>query len=45
MIWIIVQVLMIGLGAFIQVLYFGVGLAILLLTLARPVRDTLRLPA
>jgi hypothetical protein len=43
MIWITVQVLMIGLGAFIQVLYFGVGLAILLLTLTRPVRDHLRL--
>jgi len=42
MIWITVQVLMIGLGAFIQVLYFGVGLAILLLTLTRPLRDYLR---
>ncbi len=41
MLWITVQVLMIGLGAFIQVLYFGVGLAILLLTLTRPVRGYL----
>ncbi len=45
MIWITVQVLMIGLGAFIQVLYFGVGLAIVLLTLLAPVRDSLRRPA
>ena len=42
MIWITVQVLMIGLGAFIQVFYFGVWLAILLLTLTPPVRDYLR---
>ncbi len=42
MIWITVQVLMIGLGAFIQVLYFVVGLAILLLTLAPSVRAYLR---
>ena len=45
MIWITVQVLMVGLGAWLQPLYFGVGLAILLLTLAPPVRDYLRLSA
>jgi hypothetical protein len=45
MIWITVQVLMMGLGAWLQPFYFGVGLAILLLTLAPPVRDYLRLPA
>jgi hypothetical protein len=43
MIWIMVQVLMIGLGAVIQVLYFGVGLAILLLTVTPPVRKYLQL--
>lgn len=42
MIWIVVQVLMIGLGAWLQPFYFGVGLAILLLTLAPPVRAYLR---
>jgi hypothetical protein len=45
MIWITVQVLMIGLDTWLHPLYFGVGLAILLLTLAPPVRDYLRLPA
>ncbi len=44
MIWITVQVLMIGLGAFIQVFYFGVGLTILLVTLAPSVRECLRTP-
>jgi hypothetical protein len=43
MIWITVQVLMIGLGAVLQPLYFGVGLAILLLTLAPSVRAYLHL--
>lgn len=42
MIWIVVQVLMIGLGAWLQPFYFGVGLAILLLTLAPSVRAYLR---
>jgi hypothetical protein len=42
MIWIIVQVLMVGLDAVIQGLYFGVGLAILLLTVTPPVRGYLR---
>jgi len=42
MIWIMVQVLLIGLGAFIQAFYFGVGLAILLLTLTPSVRAQLR---
>lgn len=42
MVWIIVQVLMIGLGAFIQVLYLAVGLAILALTLMPSVRGSLR---
>jgi len=37
-----VQVLLIGLGAFIQAFYFGVGLAILLLTLTPSVRAQLR---
>ncbi len=40
-----VQVLMVGLGDWLQPFYFGVGLAILLLTLAPPVRNYLRLPA
>jgi hypothetical protein len=43
MIWITVQVLMIGLGSVLQPLYFGVGLAILLLTLAPSVRRYLRM--
>jgi hypothetical protein len=43
MIWITVQVLMIGLGSVLQPLYFGVGMAILLLTLAPAVRTYLRL--
>ena len=42
MIWITAQVLMIGLGTFLQPLYFGVGLAILLLTAFSPVRGYLR---
>lgn len=42
MIWIVVHVSMIGLGSWLQPLYFGVGLAILLLTLTRPVRAHLR---
>ena len=45
MIWITVQVLMIGLGAWLQPFYFGVGLAILLLTLTTSVRGYLRLAA
>ena len=42
MIWITVQVLLIGLGAWLQPFYFAVGLAILLLTLAPSVRAYLR---
>ena len=42
MVWIAIQVLMIGLGAWLQPFYFGVGLAILLLTLAPPVCAFLR---
>lgn len=42
MIWIVVQVLMIGGGTLLQPLYFGVGLGILLLTLTRSVRIYLR---
>ena len=38
MIWITVQVAMIGGGSWLQVLYFGVGLAILVLSLAPSVR-------
>ena len=38
MIWITVQVLMIALGTWLQLVYFGVGLAILLLTLSPVVR-------
>jgi hypothetical protein len=45
MIWIAVQVLMVGLGTFLQPLYFGVGLAIFLLTLVAPMRRYLGLPA
>jgi hypothetical protein len=41
MIWITVQVLMVSLGAWLQPFYFGVGLAILLLTLTPPVRSYL----
>ncbi len=43
MIWIVVQVLMVGLGAWLQPFYFGVGLAILLLTLTPPMRAYLRM--
>jgi|BarGraIncu01121A_1022015.scaffolds.fasta_scaffold30840_3 hypothetical protein len=43
MIWITVQVLMITLGTWLQPLYLGVGLAILLLTLSPAVRAYLRL--
>jgi hypothetical protein len=43
MIWITVQVLMITLGTWLQPLFFGVGLAILLLTLSPAVRAYLRL--
>lgn len=42
MIWIVVQVLMVGLGAWLQPFYFAVGLAILLLTLTPPIRRYLR---
>lgn len=42
MIWIVVQVLMIGGGTLLQPLYFGVGLGILVLTLTRSVRTCLR---
>jgi hypothetical protein len=42
MIWITVQVLMVGLGAWLQPFYFGIGLAILLLTVLSPVRGYLR---
>ncbi len=42
MIWITAQVLMVGLGAWLQPFYFGLGLAILLLTVLSPVRDYLR---
>ena len=42
MIWITVQVLMIGLDTWLHPLYFGVGLAILLLTLGRPVRQHIK---
>jgi len=38
MVWIAVQVVMIGAGSWLQPLYFGVGLAILLLSLAPWVR-------
>ena len=44
MIWITVQVLMIGLDTVLQPVYFGVGLAILLLTLVPSVREYLRAP-
>jgi hypothetical protein len=45
MTWIVVQLVMVGLGAWLQPFYFGIGLAILLLTLTPSVRDYLRLPA
>jgi hypothetical protein len=44
MIWITVQVLMIGLDTWLHPLYFGVGLAILLSTLGRPVKQCLHQP-
>mgnify|MGYP006883716208 CR=1 FL=1 len=40
--WITVQVLMITLGSWLQPLYFGLGLAILLLTLSPSVRAYLQ---
>jgi hypothetical protein len=45
MIWIVVQVLMIGGGDPLQTVFFVVGMAILLLTLSGPVRRYLALPA
>lgn len=42
MIWIVVQRLMVGGGTILQPLFFGIGLAILLLTLSAPVRRYLR---
>jgi hypothetical protein len=41
MIWIVVQISMIGLGSWLQPLYFAVGLAIVGLTLAPSVRSRL----
>ena len=45
MIWIAVQVAMIGGGSWLQPLYFGVGLAILVLSLAPSVRRHLASPS
>ncbi len=45
MIWISVQVLMITLGSWLQAVYFGLGLAILLLTLSSSVKRYLSWPA
>ena len=44
MIWITVQVLMIGLDTVLQPVYFGVGLAILLVTLVPAGREYLGAP-
>jgi hypothetical protein len=41
MVWIVVQVLMVGLGAWLQPFYFAAGLVIFLLTLASPIRQYL----
>ena len=43
--WIAVQVVMIGGGSWLQPLYFGVGLAILVLSLAPSVRRHLASPS
>jgi len=43
MTWIVVQVFMIGLDAWLHPMYFGLGLAILLLTLSPSVKRYLRL--
>jgi len=45
MIWITVQVAMIGGGSWLQLLYFGLGLAILVLSLAPSVRRQLASPS
>jgi hypothetical protein len=45
MIWIIVQVLIVGLNSWLQPLYFGLGFAILLMTLTPAVKRYIRLPA
>lgn len=45
MIWITVQVAMIGGGSWLQLLYFGVGLAILVLSLVPSVRSHLVAPS
>lgn len=42
MTWIVVQVLMVGFGTYLQPFYFAVGLVILLLILSPPMRQYLR---